>query len=289
MENMLDGRKVVVVGAGWLGKKFYNAIPGSVLSSARIEDKDTVASLLDHEQPDIVINAAGVKGNPNIDWCETFSMNGRITVKGNLTGPLRLSDACEARSIRLVHLSSGCIFNSDDPNRVFTEEDIPNPPSFYSMTKATADCMLRHSNTVLILRIRMPITAKKEPGNLITKLAQYPKVISVKNSVTVVDDFIAATLELIRKQCTGIYNMVNPQPVTHEEILELYKIYVDSGHRYTVIPLEELYSRNLAKAGRSNCVLSTKKLEREGIYMRPTLEAITDCLRLYKLSTLQGR
>lgn len=278
----MSSPRILIFGAGWIGIKFKNFLgERAVLSRADITDKHAVAEALDKVKPHAVINTAGKKGKPNIDWCEDHK---RETVASNITGPLVVADECMRRGIFMAHLSSGCIFTGASPTPGgFTEEDTPNPVSFYSWSKAQADEVLRQF-PVLILRLRMPVTAEPSQGNLITKLVHYEKVINVENSLTVVDDLLAATLALIEKGKTGIYNIANPGPVAHGRILDLYKEMVDPAFTYELIPVDELYSRGLAKAERSNCILNTAKLAQAGIVLPPAEERIKDCLREYRTS-----
>jgi dTDP-4-dehydrorhamnose reductase len=196
---------------------------------------------------------------------------------------MMLAQACEQLGIYMVHLSSGCIFNGDSPAEGgWTEYDIPNPVSYYGQTKVIAEKKLMDEDfSVLILRVRMPIDKEPNPRNLINKLASYPKVIDVVNSVTVIDDLLAASANLIAQRATGIFNITNPVPVGHREILGWYNKFVDPGHRFEMISLAELYGQGLAKAGRSNCVLSTAKLEAAGVKLPDAPEAIKRCLTEY--------
>lgn len=280
----MQSSRILIFGAGWIGVKFKNFLGDrAILSRADISDKHALAAALDDARPIAVINAAGAKGKPNIDWCEDHKLE---TVSSNLIGPLVLMEECVKRGVLMAHLSSGCIFTGVSPKPGgFTEEDTPNPVSFYSWSKAQADEVLKNF-PVLILRLRMPVTGEPSQGNLITKLVNYEKVINVENSLTVVDDLLEATVALIEKGKTGIYNIANPGPVAHGHILELYKEIVDPAFTYELIPVAELYSRGLAKAERSNCILDTTKLEREGIVLAPAEERIRDCLREYRAKVL---
>jgi hypothetical protein len=58
--------------------------------------------------------------------------------------------------------------------------------------------------------------------------------------------------------------------------MELYKEVVDPGHSFEKLTLEEL--GDVVKAGRSNCLLSTKKLESEGIRLQGVEEALREAL-----------
>src|SRR3989338_5988061 len=133
-------KKILVFGNGWLGNKLKDYL-GAELSPADITEKRAVAGALEAQHPDVVINAAGKTGNPNIDWCEDHQLE---TLASNATGPLVLLNECMNRNVRLVHISSGCIFTGASLHSGgFTEEDAPNPISFYSWTKAQADEALK--------------------------------------------------------------------------------------------------------------------------------------------------
>lgn len=271
-------QKILIFGAGWLGHKYKDYLVAT-LSKANITDKKSVEKELDEHKPDVVINTAGKTGRPNIDWCEDHKIE---TIESNTIGPLVLMNACLARNIHLVHLSSGCIFNGkSDHINGFTEDDSPNPVSFYSWTKAWADEVLKNF-PVLILRIRMPVDSLPNPRNLITKLSNYKNIIDVENSITIVDDLLLATRELIDKKKTGIYNITNPQPVKHKDIMQWYKEIINLGHEYAMIPAKDLLIKKIAKAGRSNCILDTSKLQKEGIILHNTKDAIISCLKEYK-------
>lgn len=269
--------KLLIFGPGWLGRKFNEFFEGSVLSTADITDYKAVAEELTKHKPDAVLNTAGKTGKPNIDWCEEHKLE---TLVSNVTGPQVLLRATQELGIHFTHLSSGCIYEADNEGKGWTEEDKPNfYGSFYSRTKIYAEEALREF-PVLMLRLRMPLDNMPSERNLINKLLKYDKVISVPNSITVIPDLLRAAKTLIEKKATGVYNVTNPGSITHPEILEMYKEIIDPTHAYSIITLNEL--RTLTKTGRSNCVLSSEKLAREGIVMRPVKEAVRACLEEYK-------
>jgi 3,5-epimerase/4-reductase len=268
--------KILVFGAkGFMGGLFLEAFTGSVGSFADIADQSAVRAALQEVKPDVVVNAAGKTGKPNVDWCEDHKEE---TVRANVTGPLILLEECTKIGARLVHLSSGCIYAGDNGGRGFSEEDAPNfDGSFYARTKAWSDQILKEF-PVLLLRIRMPFDGSLHPRTLVGKLAKYSRVLDERNSITYVPDFIDAAKQLIEKGKTGIYNVTNPGTISPYEIMSLYKEVVDPSHsfeRLTVVNLGEV-----VKAGRSNCTLSTARLEGEGIVLRPVEEAVKDAMRI---------
>lgn len=243
--------------------------------------KEVGALVASGEGPHFVINAAGKTGRPNVDWCETHKDE---TLYANVTGPLVLAQVCveagmtESGGPRLVHLGSGCVYDGYNDGKGWSEEDAPNfDGSYYSRTKAAAERMLNEF-PVLQLRLRMPIDAHEGPRNFISKITKYEKVASVPNSMTVIEDFLPAAYELMKRGRVGIYNMTNPGLIDHKTILELYKKIVDPNFKYTLVPMEELYAGHHVVAKRSNCQLDTSKLANEGIVMRPIEVAVKDCL-----------
>ena len=260
-----------------------------------IADSTAVSAELDRVKPDVVINAAGKTGRPNVDWCETHKEE---TLRSNLTGPLVLLDECSKRKIYWVHLGSGCIYEGDGSTRPtgssgraslttsnngkgFSEEDAPNfGGSFYSRTKLWSDQILKEFPDVLILRIRMPFDGERNDRNLIIKLSRYKKILDEKNSLTYLPDLMKAADTLIQKRKTGIYHVVNPGALSPVQIMTMYQDIVDPTHTFEQITLKELLS--FVKAGRSNCILSGKKLEDEGVVMKPVEEAMREALEQLK-------
>jgi len=125
----------------------------------------------------------------------------------------------------------------------------------------------------------MPIDDRPHPRNLIDKLKGYPKVIDVPNSMTIVPDMISGLGQMIDKRLDGVYNMVNPGTITAAEIMERYKCLVNEEHVFGIMSLDEL--NNTVTQERSNCVLSSDKLERAGIILPDIHLAVDECLRSY--------
>lgn len=85
-----------------------------------------------------MLNAAGVTGRPNVDWCESHKVE---TIRANVIGCLTLADVCQQRGIHMTYYGTGCIFHYDKDfpegsGKGFMESDTPNfTGSYYSYTK----------------------------------------------------------------------------------------------------------------------------------------------------------
>lgn len=263
-------------GYGWLANRLKERWPDAIQSEADITDWKSISQDLRRRRPTVVVNCAGKTGRPNVDWCENHPVE---TMLSNVAGPMILAAECLDRGIFFAHVGSGCIYEGTE-KKPFRETDMPNfSGSLYSRSKAVGERALKEF-PVLQARIRMPFDGRPHPRNLITKLLGYKKIISVPNSLTCVDDFVMVFQELIEQRQTGIWNIVNPGAVTHSRVLELYSEIVAPSHRFEVMGLEELEKR--VKAGRSNCVLSIRKLEDAGISVRPIEDALRAALGQYR-------
>lgn len=245
----------LIFGNGFLGNKFHKFFQGSVLSKARINDKVSVIHEINKYNPTHVINCVGKTGTPNVDWCESHRPE---TVHSNVVVSALIAAACSETSTRMVHVGSGCIYQGDNNDRGFSEEDEPNFfGSHYSRTKIISEKILKEF-PVLQLRIRIPFTGEPHPKNLFTKLFGFDKVLICPNSMTYIDDLMLSTEALIRANQEGIFNVTNPGSMTYDRVIEAYEEFSGKKFPYTRIDESQLSGMTLAKS--SNCILSTDKL-----------------------------
>ena len=269
-------KRILIFGNGWLANRLSRALTDTQIAKADIRDRQAIRQVLQEVQPSVVINATGKTGRPNVDWCEDHAAE---TLSSNVAGPLILAQECLARNVFMAHLGSGCVYEGNNGGHGFSETDQPNfDGSLYSRSKRASESALKDL-PVLQLRIRMPFDGTPHPRNLITKLVGYRKVISTPNSLTCIDDFLLAAEKLIAARRTGLWNVTNPGSITHDRILSLYRDLVDPAFTYELMSLDTLASK--VRAARSNCVLSTKKLECEGIRLPPVEEAMRRALGAY--------
>eukprot|EP00557_Chaetoceros_sp_GSL56_P006433 CAMPEP_0176505120 /NCGR_PEP_ID=MMETSP0200_2-20121128/16315_1 /TAXON_ID=947934 /ORGANISM="Chaetoceros sp., Strain GSL56" /LENGTH=279 /DNA_ID=CAMNT_0017904633 /DNA_START=838 /DNA_END=1673 /DNA_ORIENTATION=+ len=264
---MTDMKRVLIYGGktGWIGGLMAELVKKEglelFLGEARIENRESVAKELDDVKPTHVLMAAGITGRPNIDWCED---NKPATIRTNVIGTLNVADLTNERGIHCTVYATGCIFKYDEAHPLgsgigFKEEDYPNfAESFYSETKGYMEQMLKCYPHCLILRVRMPISDDLFHRNFVTKIAKYERVVNIPNSMTVLTEMLPASLAMAKKGLTGVYNFTNPGVISHNEVLDLYKKYIDPSYTYKNFTVEE--QAKVIKAGRSNNELDTTKL-----------------------------
>lgn len=275
---------------GWIGGKVATMLKEQgvevVLAESRCENRADVAKELDEVKPSHVFMAAGITGRPNIDWCEDHKPE---TIRVNVIGTLNLADLCSMKGIHCTIYATGCIFEYDEKHPMgsgigFTEEDFPNfAKSFYSETKGYMEQMLKCYPNCLTLRVRMPISDDLIHRNFVTKIVKYERVVNIPNSMTVLTEMLPASLAMAQKGLTGVYNFTNPGVISHNEVLDLYKKYIDPTYTYTNFTVEE--QAKVIKAGRSNNELDTTKLMRdmpEGVVINDIKTACDLCFQRMK-------
>ncbi|KAH0651334.1 hypothetical protein KY285_031459 [Solanum tuberosum] len=231
----------------------------------RLEDRSQLLSDIHAVKPTHVFNAAGVTGRPNVDWCESHKTE---TIRTNVAGTLNLADVCKENGLLMMNFATGCIFEYDAAHPEgsgigFKEEDTPNfTGSFYSKTKAMVEELLKEYPNVCTLRVRMPISSDlNNPRNFITKISRYNKVVNIPNSMTILDELLPISIEMAKRNLTGIWNFTNPGVVSHNEILEMYKKYINPEFKWSNFTLEE--QAKVIVAPRSNNEMDASKLKKE--------------------------
>lgn len=193
----------------------------------------------------------------------------------NLFAPISLALLCQKHRLYCMYLGTGCIFYGG----IHDEAAAPNFfGSAYSVVKGFTDRLMHQlSDTVLNVRIRMPISLDEHPRDFITKIRLYAKVIDVPNSVSVLPTLFPALLQLILAQHKGTINLVNPGVMSHVQVLEMYKKHVQPDFVIRTMTLEE--QRKLLKADRSNNHLDTTLLQQLCPAVASAREAITHVLQ----------
>nr|XP_008380346.1 trifunctional UDP-glucose 4,6-dehydratase/UDP-4-keto-6-deoxy-D-glucose 3,5-epimerase/UDP-4-keto-L-rhamnose-reductase RHM2-like [Malus domestica] len=256
----------------------------------RLQERSQLMADILSVKPNHVFNAAGVTGRPHADWCESHKPE---TIRTNVDGTLTLADVCRDHGLQMVNYGSGCIFEYDDAHPGsgigFKEEDTPNfAGSFYSKTKAMVEELLKEYENVCTLRVRMPISSDlSNPRNFITKISRYNNVVDIPNSMTILDELLPISVEMAKRNLRGIWNFTNPGVLSHNEILEMYKNYIDPSFKWTNFTVEE--QAKVLVAGRSNCEVDASKLKKEFPELLPVKESLIKYVFEPNKKTFAGR
>jgi 3,5-epimerase/4-reductase len=274
---------ILIFGAnGWIGSKVYNLLVdmNKNVFKARSRADDTVS--VEKEIQDIgnisqvthvmsfIGRTHGVYEGETIGTIDYLEKPGKLVenIRDNLFSPVTLAEICKKHNIHFTYLGTGCIFDYDSEHPFgsvdtgFVESDLPNFfGSSYSIVKGYTDRLMHtvYDNSVLNVRIRMPITDEINPRNFITKITNYKKICSIPNSMTVLNELLPILIDMAFKNQVGTINLTNPGLISHNEILEMYKEIIDPDFVWENFTIEDQNSVLASK--RSNNCLNTEKLE----------------------------
>ena len=280
-------------GRGWIGRQFISECIKQeidyVEGTARCDNTEQLTQEIEQHNPTHIVSFIGRTHGEGCTTIDYLEQPGKLdeNIRDNLFSPLQIAIICKQKHIHYTYLGTGCIFQYDELHTLteqpFNESDKPNfNGSSYSLVKGYTDRLMHQfDNTVLNLRIRMPITSTTSSRNFITKITNYKKICSIKNSMTVLDDFIPIFLDMIKNKVTGTINCVNPGTIDHNEILKMYREIIDPLFKWENFSIEEQDQILLSK--RSNNWLDTTRIE--NMYKYPKLDNIKNSVRrcLYRM------
>jgi len=291
--------KILIYGSsGWIGQQFIQILKEMNMcfycGKSRVNEKEELLKEIENIKPSHVISFIGRthgkiedKIFTTIDYLE---QEGKLSenIQDNLFSPLLLADICCKKQIHYSYLGTGCVFKYDETHPFgkeengFQESSLPNFfGSSYSIVKGFTDRLLhQYSDNVLNLRIRMPITGEKNVRNFITKIANYEKICSIPNSMTVLPELLVYIVDMMEKKLTGTINLTNPGLISHNEILKMYKEIVDPDFTWKNFSQEE--QRKILASDRSNNFLNTQLLESLYPQVSNIKTAVKKCLLEYK-------
>jgi dTDP-4-dehydrorhamnose reductase len=281
----------ILGGSGYVGQAYQKLLSSKGIAFRSISRADLnysnareLETALRADKPSFLINAAGYTGKPNVDACETQKLE---CLAGNAVLPGQIAQACNAAGVPWGHVSSGCIYTGKrSDGSGFTELDPPNFTfrqnncSFYSGTKALGEEVLTGDSNVYIWRLRIPFDYRDNPRNYLTKLIRYDVLLDATNSISQLQEFVAATFECWESRVPfGIYNVTNPGEVTTRQVVDHIAHSGVSKKAFKFFKDESEFMALAAKTPRSNCVLSSAKLASVGITLTEVNDAIVRDLR----------
>ncbi len=282
---------LVLGGSGYVGGAFLQLLSEKNIehrSVARADvnyyDKSALAGLIKDSGAKFLINAAGYTGKPNVDACEIHKAD---CLTGNAVLPGVLREVCEDNSLPWGHVSSGCIYTGcREDGEGFTEEDAPNFSfrqnncSFYSGCKALGEETLAGAENAYVWRLRIPFNHQDSPRNYLTKLLRYNRLLEATNSISHLNEFVAACFACWEKQIpAGTYNVTNTGWVTTREVVDLIKKHLQPDKEFDFFSNEGEFMDQAAKTPRSNCTMDNSKLRNAGIEISDVHDAIENSLK----------
>lgn len=144
--------KLLVIGhSGQMAQAFQHLHEPGIVCMGRphvdLSDKASLEQALVAVAPDCVLNAAAYTA---VDGAESDVETARAV---NETGPRDLAEACAARNIPMIHISTDCVFDGR-LDRPYEPSDLPAPLGVYGATKLAGErAVLAAWEKSLIVRV----------------------------------------------------------------------------------------------------------------------------------------
>jgi dTDP-4-dehydrorhamnose reductase len=274
--------KIAVVGArGQLGAAVLHecAARHEPIAFARsdfdLENEAAVSEALTRAHPDVIINCAAYN---RVDDAEK---NPSEALNVNAFAVRALARAAERLDAILVHYGSDFVFDGKG-SKPYTEEDRPNPQSFYAASKMLGEWFALDCSKAYVLRVESlfgsapgAAPAKGSVASIAEALQRgaAPKVFSDRTvTATYVMDCAWATLRLIETKAPfGLYHCVNSGACTWVELAETLALELGVEPRVTPVLMAEM---TFPAARPLYCALSNEKLRSVGIAMPRWADAV---------------
>jgi len=108
-------------------KYSYIFKPDRLIEGVTIEDQKMVNSVINDLKPDFVINCIGIVKQLDV------AKDAIASIQTNALFPHQLSKLCQKSGVKLIHLSTDCVFSGNKGS--YKETDIPDGRDLYGLSK----------------------------------------------------------------------------------------------------------------------------------------------------------
>jgi len=198
-----------------LTRRFSPELLQRVRTDVDVYDSDSILRIVSNIQPDVVINCIGVvkqapaAGDP------------RTAIIINALLPHRVALVCRIAKVRMIHISTDCIF--DGAKGCYSEKDTPLPVDLYGKTKLLGEVQYEHCLTLRTSIIGHELRGKY--GLVEWFLSQKEKVRGYTKAIysgfpTVEMARILGEYVIPREDLNGLYH-VSSDPISKHDLLKL--------------------------------------------------------------------
>ena len=242
--------------------KYYKVFPTSKTNDNSlgpnlkldITDSKEVDNIIQIIEPDYIINCAAYT---KVDASEE---NRSLCYDVNVTG-LRNLISCSSLSTKLIHISTDYVF--DGEKKQYSEEDLPNPISYYGKAKLEAENLLRVSRREHAI-LRTSVIYDESPNSFFSWVRSS---LSTNTVIRVVTDQISnptwtwsvseAIYKLILNNLDGLYHYAGDDVLSRYEFaLKIANIYDYDSEKIVPILTQDL--NQLAKRPHFSVLKSDK-------------------------------
>jgi len=216
---------------------------GYIYISLDVTKKEELEKVILSEKPNVIINTAAMT---NVDACEDKKQECDAL---NIDAVKYLTDVSCQIDAHLIHISTDFIF--DGENGPYSEDDVPNPLSYYGLSKLKSETILLESScrwTVLRTIIVFGVAENLSKGNIVLwakKVLEKGERLNIIDdqfrSPTLSEDLADACILSFQKKKYGIYN------ASGKDIMSIYEIVerISKHYNYSTKNLNKISTSTL--------------------------------------------
>jgi len=198
---------LVTGGSGRLGKQLKPHFPQGLFPTHEelpVQSWPQVKEYVKENHVETIIHCAALTSVP---YCEDHQEEAYYV---NVIGTKNLLDT---NPRYFILISTACVFPGDNPDKFYSESDIPYPKNFYALTKLLAEQEASHSKCdTLIIR-----TNFIERG-----LWPYPKAFTDRYATYLYSDQVAkAIADIIKQRKTGVLHICGDEKLSMLEFARI--------------------------------------------------------------------
>ena len=194
---------------GALGSELKKIFPESISPTHKeldICDLYSIKNFFHNQKIDVVIHTAALT---TVRGCEE---NKPLALQINVEGTRNLIDEFKQSNPlgKFVFISTACVF--DGHTGMYTENSIPYPENFYSLTKLLGEYIVNNFNNSLIIRTNF--VAKKE--------WPYPKAFTDRYGTYLFADQVASGIrDILNEDFQGVIHLVGDKKISMYELAKM--------------------------------------------------------------------
>lgn len=249
----MSAHEVVAVDRGKLSGTPFRLVRADLLSAGAVE------SVLDEARPEAVIHCAALA---DLEACEA---DPGLARRLNADLPAQLARACNARGIRLAHISTDAVFDGQK-HGYYTEDDEPNPLGVYAQTKLEGEQAVRAEYPeAVVARVNFygwSLGGKRSLAEFFYNNLSNGRNVSGFTDVIfcpmLVNDTARLLVKMLARGLSGLYHVVGPQAMSK------YQFGVEVARRFGLedglITPKSVLDSSLTARRAHNLWLSTNRL-----------------------------
>jgi dTDP-4-dehydrorhamnose reductase len=202
-----------------------------------ISDEEVIAKI-EEENPDVIVHCAALT---DLDYAEEKP---EVTESVNVKGTRNIVEAAEKTNSHLIYISTDYVFEGETGS--YSEEDSPDPVSWYAKTKYQGENVVRDSDIRSTI-LRTSVVFKEDFENFFTwakgELEDGNKVTAITDQTccpTFAPNLAEIIVEAAEEEIIGVYHAAGDSKVTRYESVQIMKEELGFGGEVKRSKMEDL-------------------------------------------------